>query len=136
MQIVLPLGSYVPLFRRAASPTSFVQPESGQNQDPVLARAAWHDLLAFLTAYLDDDFSAAAHHAALIPPDAYPLNLVARALLAAHHGEGNSARALLDRLGASHPGLVELTRRFQADASAGRMVRDLAQMNEMIEANP
>src|SRR5436853_2442098 len=48
VQIVLPLGSYVPMFRRAASPTSFVQPESGQNQDPVLARAAWHDLLAFL----------------------------------------------------------------------------------------
>ena len=134
VQIVLPLGSYVPVFRRGASASSSVQLEAAQYQDPVLARAAWHDLLAFLTAYLDEDFPAATRHAALIPPDAYPLNLVARALLATHRGEGDSARALLDRLGASHPGLAELTRRFQADASAGRMVRDLAQMGRMDEA--
>ena len=136
VQIVLPLGSYVPVFRRLASPSPSVQPEGARNEEALLARAAWHDLLAFLMAYLDHDFRAAAHHAALIPPDAYPLDLVASALLAAHRGEADSARALLDRLGASHPGVAELTRRFRADALAGRMARDLARIEGMVAAKP
>ena len=134
VQIVLPLGSYVPMFRRVVSASPSVQPEGARHEDPLLARAAWHDLLAFMTAYLDDDFRAAAHHAALIPPDAYPLDLVARALLASHRGEAESARALLDRLGSSHPGVAELTQRFRADAMAGRMARDVVRIDAMAAA--
>jgi hypothetical protein len=133
VQIVMPLGSYVPVFRRTALPIAFA-PERARHDVPPLARASWHDFLAFLTAYLDDDFLAAAHHAALIPSDAYPLDLVARALLAAHRGEADAARALLDRLGTSHPGLAELTQRFRADAIAGRTVRDLAPVERMAAA--
>jgi len=134
VQIVMPLGSYVPVFRRAAFPIARVPPGSARYEGAPLARASWHDFLAFLTAYLDDDFLAAAHHAALIPPDAYPLDFVARALLAAHRGDADAARALLNRLGASHPGLAELTQRFRADATAGRTVRDLAPVERMAGA--
>jgi len=136
VRIVMPPGSYVPVFRRVARLGRSVEPERARHDDALLARAAWHDLLAFLTAYLDDDLPAAAHHAALIPPDAYPLDLVARALLAAHRGEADSERMLLDRVGASHPGVAELTQRFRDDAIAGRMVRGLARIDAMAAAKP
>jgi hypothetical protein len=132
VQIVLPLGSYVPVFRYAAYPIASMRPESMGNEGACFGRAAWHDFLAFLTAYLDDDYLAAAHHSALIPPDAYPLDLVARALLAAHRGEADSAQALLDRLGASYPGVAELTQRFRADAMAGGAMRNFGQIEGIV----
>src|SRR4051794_28797986 len=131
VRIELPVGSYVPVFRYAAYPIASMRPESMCNEGARFGRTAWHDFLAFLTAYLDDDHLAAAHHSALIPPDAYPLDLVARALLAAHRGEVDSAQALLDRLGTSYPGVAELTRRFRADAVAGVAVRNFGQTEAM-----
>ncbi len=135
VRIVLPVGSYVPVFR-AVSPVAAARAEGARNQDALLGRAAWHDFLAFLTAYLDDDIFAAVRHAALIPSDAHPLDLVVRALLAAHRGEADAARALLDRLGTSHPGVAELTRRFRDDAMADRPLPGRAPIEKMVAAKP
>lgn len=132
VQIVLPLGSYVPVFRRAESRVAPACPDIARNEAAPAARAACHAFLAFLTAYLDDDRAGAARYAALIPSDAYPLDIVARSLIAAHHGETDAARALLHRLDASLPEWrkdagAELAR-FPAEAIATRIVRDLAQI--------
>jgi hypothetical protein len=138
VQIVLPIGSYVPVFRRAACPVLSASAESEQNDDAPHARA-WHDFLLFLTAYLADDRASAARHAALIPSDGFPLDLVARALVAAHRGETEAARALLHRLDASLPEWRKDTAAglagFPAEAIASRIVRDLAQL-EGIAAKP
>ena len=125
VQIVLPLGSYVPVFRRVCH-------ETARSDDTPMARAAWHNFLLFLTAYLEGDRAGAALCSTLIPSDAYPLNLVARALVAAHRGETDAARALLHRLDASLPEWrsdpnADL-RGFPAEAIASRIVRDLAQI--------
>lgn len=134
VRIILPLGSYVPEFHRSAS-----RAESGRTEETLAACAAWHAFLAFLTAYLDDDRAGVARYAALIPSDAYPLGLVARALITAHRGETDAARALLHRLDASLPEVRADTgaefARFPAEAIASRLVRDLAQ-SEGIAAKP
>jgi hypothetical protein len=140
VQIVLPLGSYVPLFRRGASRAAASGPEWVQSADTPRAPAVWHDFLLFLTAYLEDDRGAAAHYAALIPSDAYPLDLVARALIDVRHGETQAGRAFLERLGGSQRDRCEdpsseLTRRFRAEAIAKRIVQGLAQI-EGIAAKP
>jgi hypothetical protein len=126
VRIVLPLGSYVPEFQRFAS-----RAESGRTEETPAASAAWHAFLAFLTAYLDDDRTAASRYAALIPSDAYPLDLVAGALIAAHRGQMDAARELLHRLDASLPDGREDAgaefARFPLEAMAGRIARDLAQ---------
>jgi hypothetical protein len=66
----------------------------------------------------------------MIPPDAFPLDLVARALIVAHRGETEAARALLHRLDASLPewrdGAAARPSRFRAEAIASRIARDLA----------
>ena len=134
VRIVLPLGSYVPEFQRFAS-----RAESGRTEETLAARASWHAFLAFLTAYLDDDRTAASRYAALIPSEAYPLDLVAGALIAAHRGQMDAARELLHRLDASLPdgredAGAELAR-FPLEAMAGRIARDLAQ-REGIAAKP
>ena len=101
--------------------------------------AAWHAFLAFLTAYLDDDRAAASRYAALIPSEAYPLDLVAGALIAAHRGQIDAARELLHRLDASLPEGREDAgaefARFPLEAMASRIARDLAQ-REGIAAKP
>jgi len=126
VRIVLPLGSYVPEFQRFAS-----RAESGRTEETLAARAAWHAFLAFLTAYLDDDRTAASRYAALIPSEAYPLDLVAGALIAAHRGQVDAARELLHRLDASLPERREDAgaefARFPVEALAGRIARELAQ---------
>lgn len=124
VQIVLPLGSYVPVFRRATSRIRAGCPENGGEAAPP-AGAAWHAFLAFLTAYLDDDRADAARCAALIPSEAYPLDLVARALIAAHGGETEAARELLHRLDASLPEWSGDFARLPDEAIASRLVRDL-----------
>src|SRR3954469_1829461 len=53
VRIELPVGSYVPVFRYAACPTASMRPESMCNEGAGFGRPAWHDFLAFLTAYLD-----------------------------------------------------------------------------------
>ncbi|MGB9368951.1 MAG: hypothetical protein WCE79_23340 [Xanthobacteraceae bacterium] len=116
VRIVLPLGSYVPEFSR-----SMTRAEGARTEE---TQTAWHAFLAFLTAYLDDDRAGAARNAALIPSDAYPLDLVAVALIAAHRGETDAARELLQRLDASLPELS----RVPAEAVASRIVRDLGQI--------
>jgi hypothetical protein len=134
VQIVLPLGSYVPVFRRAATPVALPPPERADNGQRCTAHAVSDDFLLFLTAYMEDDRAAAAQYAALIPAEAYPLDVIAGALVAAHRGETEAAKAFLDRLGASHPELRDdtplgFTQRFPAAALASRIVRDLAQID-------
>jgi hypothetical protein len=124
VRIVLPLGSYVPEFHRFAS-------RAESTEETLAACAAWQAFLAFLTAYLDDDRAAASRYAALIPSDAYPLDLVAGALIAGHRGQIDAARELLHRLDASLPeGRADAGAafaRFPVEAMASRIARDLAQ---------
>jgi hypothetical protein len=137
VHIVLPLGSYVPVFRRAAAP---VGRDSARDADAPIAQPMWRDFVLFLIAYLDHDGAGAAHYAARIPSDAYPLDLVARALVAAHHGETQTARQLLDRLDTTQPDWrrddgAALVRGLPAEAIASRIARDLAQI-EGVAAKP
>jgi hypothetical protein len=133
VRIILPLGSYVPEFCLSTS-----RAESGHTEEAPAARPAWHAFLTFLTAYLADDRAGAARYAALIPPDGLPLDLVARALVAAHRGEADAARSLLHRLDASLPewrvGAGTEFRHFP-DAITGHVARDLAQI-EGVAAKP
>ena len=130
VHIILPLGSYVPVFRRATAPACH---DGARPAEAPIANAMWHDFVLFLIAYLDDDRAGAARYAARIPSDAYPLDLVARALVAAHRGETETARALLDRLDMAQPDWrkddgAALARGFPAEAIASRIARDLAQI--------
>jgi hypothetical protein len=134
VRIVLPLGSYVPEFQRAGTPSAPPPRERVHNGHAPVAHVAWDDFLLFLTAYMEDDRAAAAHYAALIPPEAYPLDVLAGALVAAYRGESEAARAFLARLGALQPeqrtdARVGFTQRFPAEAIASRIVRDLAQID-------
>ena len=136
VQIVLPLGSYVPLFRRAPH-----RPQRAHNGRGPIAATAWDDFLLFLTAYMEDDRAAAAHYAARIPADAYPLDVIAGALVAAYRGETEAAKAFLDRLRGSQPEQCkdagsEFAQRFPAEAIASRIVRDLAQIDCVAVRNP
>ena len=131
IQIVMPVGSYVPEFRRVALPVS---PSCVQNGHTPVASTAWDDFQLFLNAYVEDDRTAAAHYAALIPADAYPLDVIARALIAAHRGDAEPAEAFLNRLGPSQSCGRDETRtgaarRVPAEAIASRIVRDLAQID-------
>jgi len=138
LRIELPLGSYVPVFRRRAPRDATACAESTMAPDAHSARA-WHDFLLFLTAYMDDDRTSAAQYAALMPADAHPLDLVARALIAAHRGETESARALLERLGVSRADWRKDIARapsFGADAIARRIARDLVQIEGVAAAKP
>src|SRR4051794_4860794 len=49
VQIVLPLGSYVPVFRRAAPPIAPQFPERMHNGHAPIPHTAWHDFLLFFT---------------------------------------------------------------------------------------
>lgn len=134
VQIVLPVGSYVPEFRRAGDPLAAPRLERAHNGHAPIAHAAWDDFQLFLTAYMEDDRAAAAHYAAMIPAEAYPLDAIARALIAAYRGETEAATAFLDRLGVSRPEQCKdaragFTQRFPAEAIASRIVRDLAQID-------
>src|ERR1044072_4442140 len=134
VQIVLPRGSYVPVFRRVVPPIAQRHRERAHNGRGPIAPTAWDDFLLFLTAYMEDDRSAAAHYAARIPADAYPLDVVARAPVTAYRGEGEAAEAFLDRLSASRPepwknAGSELAQRFPAEAIVSRIVRDLGQID-------
>ena len=138
VQIVLPVGSYVPVFRRAGDPLASPPLERAQNGHAPIAHAAWDDFQLFLTAYMENDRAAAAQYAALIPAEAYPLDVIARALVAAYRGETEAATAFLDRLSASQPEQctdtrVGFTQRFPAEAIASRIVRDLAQIDCVTE---
>jgi len=129
VQIVLPVGSYVLAFRRAVFSAETSRAQNGHTS---VAPAVWDDFLLFLTAYVEDDRAAAAHYAALIPADAYPLDAIAGALVSAYRGKAEAANAFLDRLGASQPELdirLGLTQRFPAATIASRIVRDLAQID-------
>jgi hypothetical protein len=131
VQIVLPVGSYVPVFRRADAPTAASRPACAHNRHAPVAHAVWDDFLLFLSAYVADDRAAAAHYAGLIPAEAYPLDVVAGALVSAYRGESEAAKAFLDRLNASQPSDISagFTQRFPAEAIASRIVRDLAQID-------
>jgi hypothetical protein len=130
VHIVLPIGSYVPVFRRTLAPASRAR---AGNDDPAVAHAAWHVFLEFLAAYLDGDRARAARYAALIPSGGFPLDLVARALIAGHRGETETARALLHRLDASLPEWCKDAEfaHVPAEAIASRIARDFAQIDGM-----
>ena len=101
--IDLPLGSYVPVFRRCALDTASAHQEEAREQDASQPRPALHEFLLFLAAYLANDAESAARYAALITSENDPLGLMARALVAAHRGETDAAKEMLDRLAASGP---------------------------------
>ncbi|TMI99962.1 MAG: hypothetical protein E6G97_20440 [Alphaproteobacteria bacterium] len=103
VQIDLPLGSYVPVFRRSVPAAAPACRAGAGVQDSSRARPAVQEFLLFLAAYVANDAAGAARHAALITSDDDPLGLVARVLVAAQHGEADAARAMLDRLVASGP---------------------------------
>lgn len=104
VQIELPLGSYVPRFRRCAL-AGAGRHAVALAHEPSETPTSWRDFLSFLTAYLANDDESAARHAAAIASETDPLGLVARALVAAHRGETDTARELVDRLAASGPAL-------------------------------
>jgi hypothetical protein len=90
---------------------------------------------------VEDDRAAAAHYAALIPADAYPLDVVARALIAAYRGETEAAKAFLERLGALQletrkDARARFAQRFPAEAIASRIVRDLARIDCVAACKP
>jgi tetratricopeptide (TPR) repeat protein len=66
-------------------------------------RPAVDQFFLFLGSYLRDDAAAAAFHAGQLTSDTFQLGLVARALVAAQAGEGDTARAALERLAALNP---------------------------------
>jgi hypothetical protein len=141
VQIVLPVGSYVPVFRRAGAPIGLPRPERAYNGHASIAPVAWDDFQLFLTAYMQDNRAAAAHYAALIPAEAYPLDVIAGALIAAYRGETEAAKEFLNRLGASQPEQCKDARagfaqRFPAAAIASRIVRDLAQIDCVAACKP
>jgi hypothetical protein len=103
VRIELPLGSYVPLFRRGAIAGAGPKREAGPEQDSPGGQRL-HDFLAFLAAYLANDITAAERQAARMSGDS--LGLMARALVAAQRGETQVAREMLDRLAA--PGVAQL----------------------------
>jgi hypothetical protein len=101
VQIDLPLGSYVPVFQRRDVSVAPSARDAAGGDDPFAVRPAWYDFLAFLAAYLANDMARAGQHATLILPESDPLGLVARTLVAAHRGEADVVRDLVDRLAAS-----------------------------------
>ena len=103
VRIDLPLGSYVPVFRRCALDTASAHREEAREQDASQPRPALHEFLLFLAAYLANDAESAARYAALITSENDPLGLMARALVAAHRGETDAAKEMLNRLAASGP---------------------------------
>jgi len=97
----------------------------------IVVRPPWIDFYLFLAAYLTDDRNAAGTYAGQIMSDKFAIGFAARALVAAQRGETESARQLLERMVAIHPGWREDPRRelkklFPADAVTDRLARDLA----------
>src|SRR2546423_1947546 len=103
VRIDLPLGSYVPVSRRYALGAATARHEDAREPEAAQPRLVVQEFLLFLAAYLANDAEGAAHHAALITSESDPLGLMARALIAAHRGEADAAREMLDRLAASGP---------------------------------
>ena len=96
-----------------------------------LVRPARQDFYLFLAAYLAGDAADAARYAALMAPDAYPLGLVARAIVAVSEGEIEQAKGLVDRLAALRSGWHhdirrELKKYFASEKIVDRIARDLA----------
>lgn len=97
----------------------------------LVVRPAWHDFFLFLSAYLADDGSGAERYAAQITSETYPLGLVARALVAAHRGNKEQARQVIERLVAVQPAWRndsrrELKKSFAAERIVERLAGDLA----------
>ena len=103
VRIDVPLGSYVPVFRRCALNAPPACHQDAREQEASQPRRAVQEFLLFLAAYLSNDAEGAARHAALITSESDPLGLMARALVAAHRGEADAAREMLERLAASGP---------------------------------
>ena len=97
VRIDLPLGSYVPVFRRGVF--AGAQPNGAAAREQSSSGGQRHDFLTFLAAYLANDITDAERQAAGMGGDT--LGLRARALVAAQRGETEAAREMLDRLAAS-----------------------------------
>jgi tetratricopeptide (TPR) repeat protein len=100
-------------------------------------RPGWHEFFLFLAAYLLDDRRAAATHAAQIVSEKFALGYLARTLAAQQAGKPDVARNCFARLVALQPGwrddpLEQAKKSFPADAVAGRVTRDLAQVADNI----
>jgi tetratricopeptide (TPR) repeat protein len=96
-------------------------------------RPGWHEFFLFLAAYMLDDRRAAASHAAQIVSDKFALGFLARTLTALQAGKLDVARNCFAKLVALQPGwrddpLEQAKKSFPAEAVAGRVTRDLAQV--------
>jgi len=66
-------------------------------------RPTWLDSYLFFAAYLKGDFTTASQYANLDTSETHPLNLLARAILAARNGDQGRAREAMDRLNSLYP---------------------------------
>ncbi len=66
-------------------------------------RPTWLNSYLFLAAYLKGDLATASQYANLDTSETHPLNLLARALLAARNGDQGRARETMDRLNSLYP---------------------------------
>jgi Tfp pilus assembly protein PilF len=94
-------------------------------------RPSWYHFYVFLGSYMSGDFAAAAFEADQITVAGYQLGYLARALSSASRGNGDRARAEIERLIALGPGWRtdprgELARFIPNPDMVERLARDLA----------
>jgi hypothetical protein len=94
-------------------------------------RPSWYHFYVFLGSYMLGDFAAAAFEADQITVAGYQLGYLARALSSASRGNGERARAEIERLTALRPAWRtdprrELARFIPNPDMVERLARDLA----------
>jgi len=94
-------------------------------------RPTWLNSYLLLAAYLKGDLAAASQYANLDISETHPLNLLARALLAARNGDRGRARETIDRLNSLYPRWrdsprSELQKFFPSTEIVDRLTHDLA----------
>ncbi len=94
-------------------------------------RPTWLNSYLFLAAYLKGDLATASQYANLDTSETHPLNLLARALLAARNGDQGRARETMDRLNSLYPKWRDSPRRelqkfIPSPEIVDRLTHDLA----------
>jgi PAS domain S-box-containing protein len=94
-------------------------------------RPTWLNSYLFLAAYLKGDLATAAQYANLDTSETHPLNLLARALLAARNGDKGRAKETMDRLNSLYPKWRDSPRRelqkfIPSTEIVDRLMHDLA----------
>jgi len=101
-----------------------------QSAEHGTVRPTWHHFYLFLGNYITGNFAEAGFHADQMANDAYPHGLVARALVAAHHGDQARQQRALRLLVGLRPAWRddargELKRLIPAQDIVERLARDL-----------